>query len=213
MNHWTQLTLTRRGPRGGRRDSTPKGVRSPRVNVSISLTQDQLLAKIAHDRGRSRNELSARRLTPTSATRSEDRRAHGPGACRGPRDRVLEHGVGDRGIPDRGGVRCGTRFLLARPCSPFCGWLCRRSRGRTELEAVAAAALQGPWAGVPEYDDPRQRGLQCYREAGELAARFDPTDDKDPRGEHSATLIFKGAQVTAQAAAFARDVLTKAQDS
>jgi len=83
----------------------------------------------------------------------------------------------------------------------------------TELEAVAAAALQGPWAGVTEYDDPRQRGLQCYREAGELVARFDPTDEEDPRGEHSAALIFKGAQVTAQATAFARDLLTKAQDS
>lgn len=39
------------------RDSAPKGVRSPRVNVSISLTQDQLLDQLAHDRGRSRSEL------------------------------------------------------------------------------------------------------------------------------------------------------------
>jgi hypothetical protein len=44
-------------PRVGRRDSAPKGVRSPRVNVAISLTQDQLLDQLAHDSGRSRSEL------------------------------------------------------------------------------------------------------------------------------------------------------------
>lgn len=82
-----------------------------------------------------------------------------------------------------------------------------------ELEAVATVALQGPWAGVTEYDDPRQRGLQCYREAGELAAVFDPTDEEDPRGEGAAALIFKGTQITSQATAYARDLLTKAQDN
>jgi Ribbon-helix-helix protein, copG family len=44
-------------PRVGRRDSAPKGIRSPRVNVSISLTQDQLLDQLARDLGRSRSEL------------------------------------------------------------------------------------------------------------------------------------------------------------
>ncbi len=44
-------------PRVGRRDKAPKGTRSPRVNVSISLTQDQLLDKLVHDRGRSRSDL------------------------------------------------------------------------------------------------------------------------------------------------------------
>ncbi len=44
-------------PRVGRRDSAPKGVRSPRVHVAISLTQDQLLDQLAHDRGQSRSEL------------------------------------------------------------------------------------------------------------------------------------------------------------
>lgn len=44
-------------PRVGPRDSAPKGVRSPRVNVSISLTQDQLLDQLARDRGRSRSDL------------------------------------------------------------------------------------------------------------------------------------------------------------
>lgn len=109
-----------------------------------------------------------------------------------------------------GAVPDSCSHALAAPSAD--GYAAVRVAG-TELEAVAAAALQGPWAGVPEYDDPRQHGLQCYREAGELAARFDPTDDKDPRREHSAALIFKGAQVTAQAAAFARDLLTKAQNS
>jgi hypothetical protein len=44
-------------PRVGRRDSAPKGIRSPRVNVSISQTQDQLLDQLARDRGQSRSEL------------------------------------------------------------------------------------------------------------------------------------------------------------
>jgi Ribbon-helix-helix protein, copG family len=44
-------------PRVGRRDSAPKGIRSPRVNVSISQTQDQLLDQLVRDRGRSRSEL------------------------------------------------------------------------------------------------------------------------------------------------------------
>jgi hypothetical protein len=44
-------------PRVGRLDKAPKGSRSPRVNVSISLTQDQLLDKLVHDQGRSRSEL------------------------------------------------------------------------------------------------------------------------------------------------------------
>jgi hypothetical protein len=82
-----------------------------------------------------------------------------------------------------------------------------------ELVAVATLALQGPWTGVTGYDDPRQRGLQCYREAGELAAVFDPTNEKDPRGEGAAALIFKGTQITSQATTYARDLLTKAQDN
>jgi hypothetical protein len=44
-------------PRVGRRESAPKGVRSPRVNVAISITQDQLLAQLAKDRGQSVSEL------------------------------------------------------------------------------------------------------------------------------------------------------------
>lgn len=44
-------------PRVGRHESAPKGVRSPRVTVAISLTQDQLLDQLAHARGRSRSEL------------------------------------------------------------------------------------------------------------------------------------------------------------
>ncbi|PZS30875.1 MAG: hypothetical protein DLM58_12915 [Pseudonocardiales bacterium] len=44
-------------PRVGPRDSAPKGVRSPRVNVSISLTQDQLLDQLAHAHGRTRSDL------------------------------------------------------------------------------------------------------------------------------------------------------------
>ncbi|PZS30874.1 MAG: hypothetical protein DLM58_12910 [Pseudonocardiales bacterium] len=81
------------------------------------------------------------------------------------------------------------------------------------LQTAASAALDGPWAGVDEYDDPRRRALECYREAGELAARFDPSDEEDPRGEHAAALIFKGTQITSQATAFARDLLTKARES
>jgi hypothetical protein len=44
-------------PRVGRLESAAKGVRSPRVNVSISQTQNQLLDQLALDRGRSRSEL------------------------------------------------------------------------------------------------------------------------------------------------------------
>jgi hypothetical protein len=81
------------------------------------------------------------------------------------------------------------------------------------LEAVAAAALQGPCAGITGYDDPRQRGLQCYREAGQRAARFEPAHEEDPRGEHAAALIFKGTQITSQATRYAHDLLAKAQES
>ena len=44
-------------PRVGRHEHAPKGVRSPRVNVAITLTQDQQLAQLAQARGRSRSEL------------------------------------------------------------------------------------------------------------------------------------------------------------
>jgi hypothetical protein len=45
------------GRRVGRHESAPQGVRSPRVNVAISLTQDRLLDQLAQARGRSRSDL------------------------------------------------------------------------------------------------------------------------------------------------------------
>lgn len=45
------------GPTSRRPDSMPSGVRSPRVNGSISMTQHQLLDQLARDRGRSRSDV------------------------------------------------------------------------------------------------------------------------------------------------------------
>ena len=79
------------------------------------------------------------------------------------------------------------------------------------LATVADEALRGPWAGIPQYDDPRRRGLECYREAGELAGTFDPTDERDENGEGAAALLFKGRQITSQATAFTSDLLRRVQ--
>lgn len=79
------------------------------------------------------------------------------------------------------------------------------------LASVAAEALRGPWVGVPQYDDPRRRGLECYREAGELAGAFDPTNEEDENGEGAAALLFKGRQITSQATAFTSNLLQRVQ--
>ena len=83
-----------------------------------------------------------------------------------------------------------------------------RSSGAA-LARTARIALQGPWAGVNAYDDPRRRGLKCYLEAGEYAARFDPGDSADPNGYRAGTLLNEGTQITAKATAFARDLLNR----
>lgn len=80
-----------------------------------------------------------------------------------------------------------------------------RTAGR-DLAATAVGALRGPWAGVPQYDEPRRLALECYRQAGELASAWAPAGDV---AERAAALLVKGTELTSQATGFATGLVER----
>lgn len=79
----------------------------------------------------------------------------------------------------------------------------RMRQAAAALADVAERALEGPWAGVPEYDDPRREGLEmCAKGARKIVSG---------EGSESAILVARGEEVTAVANEYARDLTVRVQ--
>lgn len=77
------------------------------------------------------------------------------------------------------------------------------------LAAVSTQALAGPWAGVPEFDDPRRAALNSYRQAGELTTDVQPNDAGHAAALEAAALLEEGTTVTNWATRFANDLVRR----
>lgn len=77
------------------------------------------------------------------------------------------------------------------------------------LATISGKALRGPWAGVPEFDEPRRSGLECYRQAGELTTGIDGSREGDERALEAAALLNKGTVITSRATQFGKGLLQR----